>query len=44
MVAYENLLCHLKPNSDMLINGLYSLSSSLGWMEKANVLKIIAHF
>jgi hypothetical protein len=40
MVAHENLLCHLKPNSDMLTNVLY-LFSSLGWMKKENVLKII---
>jgi hypothetical protein len=45
MVAHESLLCHLKPNSCMLINGLYLLSPS-GCMKKAttNVLKRIIHF
>lgn len=43
VVAHENLLCHLKSNSDMLTNGLYLLSL-LGWMKKANVFKIIVHF
>ncbi len=45
MVAHESLLCHLKPNSCMLITGLYLLSPSR-CMKKAttNVLKMIVHF
>jgi hypothetical protein len=45
MVAHENLLCHLKSNSQILINGFYLLSS-LGWMKKTmiDVFKIGVHF
>jgi hypothetical protein len=40
--AYERLLCNLKPNNHILVNGLYLLSS-LAWMKKvtAKVFKII---
>jgi hypothetical protein len=42
MTAHESLLCHLKPNSHMLIDGLLPL----GWMKKTSInpLKIIVQF